>query len=80
VDVASLALNGAQVTALLEVVRQISEGTITKEAATLVITSAFPTIPEEVASRMADGAIAKPIEEPAPIETAPPTDNQEAQP
>jgi HK97 family phage portal protein len=85
VDVASLALNGAQVTALLEVTTQVAAGSITKEAATLVITSAFPTIPEETARRIADGALAIPESATHQPEAAPagdgeqPNDSQEDQ-
>jgi hypothetical protein len=85
VDVASLALNGAQVTALLEVTTQVAAGAITKEAATLVITSAFPTIPEATARQIADGALAIPAAATAqpdpspPGDVEPPTDSQEEQ-
>jgi HK97 family phage portal protein len=85
VDVASLALNGAQVTALLEVTTQVAAGAITKEAATLVITSAFPTIPENTARRIADGALAISASATHPPEASPageggqPTGNQEDQ-
>lgn len=62
VDMAATALNGAQVTALLEVIAQIGTGTLTKDAATAIITSAFPTIAESVAAKMVDGA-----ESPQPV-------------
>lgn len=55
-NMASTALNGAQVTALLEVLGQISAGTIDKDAAVALITSAFPTIAKELARTMVDGA------------------------
>lgn len=58
IDMAATALNGAQVTALLEVLRQISAGTITKETAATVITSAFPTIAADVAQQMVAGTSA----------------------
>lgn len=57
VDMAATALNGAQVTALLDVLTQIAAGTITKDSAVAVITSAFPTIAETVASKMVEGAV-----------------------
>jgi HK97 family phage portal protein len=53
---AATALNGAQVTALLSVLSQISAGTLDKDAAVALITSAFPTIAEEFARQMVDGA------------------------
>lgn len=52
---ASTALNGAQVTALLDVLNQIAAGTIDKDAAVALITAAFPTITEALASQMVDG-------------------------
>ena len=54
-DLAATALNGAQVTALLEVLGQIATGTIDKDAAVALITAAFPTITEALASQMVDG-------------------------
>ena len=53
---ASTALNGAQVTALLDVLAQISAGAIDPAAAVAIITSAFPTISEALAKQIADGA------------------------
>jgi hypothetical protein len=53
---AATALNGAQVTALLEVLAKISDGSLDKDAAVALITSAFPTIAEEFARQMVDGA------------------------
>jgi HK97 family phage portal protein len=52
---ASTALNGAQVAALLDVLNQIAAGTIDKDAAVALITAAFPTITEALASQMVDG-------------------------
>ena len=54
-DLAATALNGAQVTALLEVLNQIATGTIDKDAAVALITAAFPTITEALASQMVNG-------------------------
>jgi HK97 family phage portal protein len=54
-DLAATALNGAQVTALLEVLNQIAAGTIDKDAAVALITAAFPTITEALASQMVNG-------------------------
>ena len=50
-----MVLNGAQVTALLEVLNQIAAGTIDKDAAVALITAAFPTITEALASQMVNG-------------------------
>lgn len=55
-NLAATALNGAQVTALLEVLAKISDGTLDKDAAVALITSAFPTIAEEFALQMVNGA------------------------
>jgi hypothetical protein len=54
-DLAATALNGAQVTALLEILNQIAAGTIDKDAAVALITAAFPTITEALASQMVNG-------------------------
>jgi HK97 family phage portal protein len=55
-NLAATALNGAQVTALLEVLAKISDGSLDKDAAVALITSAFPTIAEDFARQMVDGA------------------------
>ena len=55
-NLAATALNGAQVTALLEVLAKISDGSLEKDAAVAIITSAFPTIAEDFARQMVDGA------------------------
>lgn len=55
-NLAATALNGAQVTALLEVLAKISDGTLDKDAAVALITSAFPTIADDFARQMVDGA------------------------
>lgn len=57
---AATALNGAQVTALLEILNQISAGTIDKDAAVALITAAFPTITDALASQMVNGTNAQP--------------------
>lgn len=71
VSLQAMALNGAQVTALLEVIAQIGAGTITADAAQAIITSAFPTIAESVAQQMVAGAN-KPAEPLPAVEPAPP--------
>jgi HK97 family phage portal protein len=63
-NLAATALNGAQVTALLEVLAKISDGSIDKEAAVALITSAFPTIAEDFARQMVDGANDAPPQSP----------------
>jgi HK97 family phage portal protein len=67
IDMAATALNGAQVSALLEVLQQIGLGTITKDTAATVITSAFPTIAADVARQMAEGAMAAPAPAAEPV-------------
>jgi len=59
-DLAATALNGAQVTALLEVLAQVSAGTLEKPAAVALITSAFPTVSPDLAQQMVDGSIPLP--------------------
>jgi HK97 family phage portal protein len=55
-NLAATALNGAQVTALLEVLAKISDGSLDADAAVALITSAFPTIAEDFARTMVAGA------------------------
>jgi len=55
-NLAATALNGAQVTALLEILAKISDGSLDRDAAVAIITSAFPTIAEDFARQMVDGA------------------------
>jgi hypothetical protein len=59
-DLAATALNGAQVTALLEVLAKVSAGVLEKTAAVALITSAFPTVSSDLAQQMVDGAIPLP--------------------
>lgn len=73
------ALNGAQVSALLEIVAQISEGLLTVEGAIAIMRVAFPTIDEAEARRIAEGAIAKPPE-PDPAAPAPGADGENPPP
>lgn len=56
VDLQATALNGAQVTALLEVLAQVSAGALEQDAAVALITSAFPTVSEDLARQMVAGA------------------------
>jgi lambda family phage portal protein len=51
INVAATALNGAQVTSLMDVVTQVGTGAMPKETAIAVINAAFPTMtPEQIAS------------------------------
>ena len=47
VDVASAALNGAQIASLLAIVGQLTAGTLPQESARATIKAAFPTMPDE---------------------------------
>lgn len=59
------ALNGAQVSSLLEIVAAVSTGTLTPEGAVALIVAAFPAISEEEAKRIVAGVNEK-TPEPAP--------------
>jgi hypothetical protein len=51
INVAATALNGAQVTSLMDVVTQVGTGAMPKETAIAVINAAFPTMtPEQIAA------------------------------
>jgi len=54
------ALNGAQVTALLQILASISSGTLDQQAAVALIASAFPSIPEAEAKAIVSGAVSVP--------------------
>lgn len=56
INMAATALNGAQVTALVDVLMQAGNGAIGPDAAIAVITSSFPTISEDKAREMVAGA------------------------
>lgn len=64
VDVQAAALNGAQVTALLEVIAQVSAGIIPSEPAIALLVAAFPGVIDEVEARKIIGKI--PVKPPAP--------------
>jgi hypothetical protein len=68
-SVADTALNGAQVTALVEMLAQISGGTLAPEAAVLVLVAAYPTIDEATARRIVAAQSAVVV--PAPPAPAP---------
>lgn len=66
------ALNGAQISSLLEIVGAVSAGTLTPEGAVALILAVFPGISEEEAKKIIGGAIEKPPEPaPAPVGGAP---------
>jgi hypothetical protein len=62
------ALNGAQVTALVAILVQVSEGTLDHDGAVALITSSFPTFDTASAGKIVDGVQAKP---PAPAKQPP---------
>ena len=55
-DIQKKAFNGAQVTALKDIVQAVSMGELTKEAAIDLIIVAFPDIGEDVARKMITSA------------------------
>lgn len=63
------ALNGAQVASLNAIVQSVASGMLPAEAAVLMITGAFPTIPEADAKAMIAAAAAFDPETPAPAAT-----------
>jgi HK97 family phage portal protein/HK97 family phage prohead protease len=65
-DLADQALNGAQVTALLEILAYVSDGRLDAAAAVSLILVAFPTVSEAEAQSIVSGA--KEITEPDTIE------------
>jgi hypothetical protein len=73
------ALNGAQISSLLEVVAAVSAGTLTPAGAIALILAAFPGISEEEAKKIVGGALEKPPE-PAPDPNAPPPPAGDAPP
>ena len=52
IDVAKSALNGAQITSLVDVVAKIKEGMLTPQQALAVVLSSFPTINEQEARKI----------------------------
>ena len=54
IDVASTALNGAQVTSMVEVINQIGAGAIPKESGKAIISAAFPTMSEGLVNSIVD--------------------------
>jgi len=68
VDVAATALNGAQVTSLLEIVTQASQGLITIDTAKALVAAAFPMLSQQTV----DAIFARMIIAPAPAPTPAP--------
>lgn len=66
VDVQTLALNGAQVTALQTIVQSVADGTVPAESAIVILQVAFPTIAPDVARAIINPVV--PRSEPAPIQ------------
>lgn len=64
-DVQSLALNGSQVTSLLEIVAMYSRGELTLTSATGIITAAFPALSPAVVGNILNVAGANPADEPS---------------
>mgnify|MGYP003645313005 CR=1 FL=1 len=63
---AATALNGAQVSSLLTILEQVALGAITADAAVVLIGVAFPTVNEEQARRIVEGASAAEVDPDAP--------------
>jgi len=83
-DVQAQALNGAQIASLLEVVQAVQGGDLAPDAARIVITQSFPTIPPDEISQMIAAATAfkpKQIEapQPPPAQNMPPQTAPDAQ-
>lgn len=65
--VADQALNGAQVSSLLDILRAVSEGLLTVEGAVTTILAAFPFIDEEEARRIVGGVNEAPAAPAEPV-------------
>jgi hypothetical protein len=65
-DVQAQALNGAQVTSLVDVVKSVTAGELPRETAAEIIQAAFPTLTPEAIGRMIDplSAFSRPPSEP----------------
>lgn len=66
VDVAATALNGAQVTSLLEIVTQASQGLITIDTAKALVAAAFPMLSQQTVDAIFARMIIAPTPAPAP--------------
>jgi len=56
-NVAATALNGAQITSLVEIITQVGTGAMTKDTARAVLASAFPTMSSEAVAAIVDPII-----------------------
>jgi hypothetical protein len=54
IDVAATALNGAQVTSLVDVITQVGTGAMPKETSKAIIAAAFPTMSVELVNKIID--------------------------
>jgi len=54
VNVAATALNGAQVTSLVEILSQVAAGAMPKDSAKAVIAASFPTLPQQLVAAIID--------------------------
>lgn len=74
-EVQALALNGAQIASLVEIIQAVSAGTLAPDAAIEILVNAFPAIPLESIQRMV--AAASSLQLPASVDnTQPPPTNQ----
>ena len=73
------AMNGAQVSSLVEVATKVAEGVLPKGAAKAILTAAFPTITPPQADDIIDGIELLPPPEPAPMPSGPPRGESESQ-
>lgn len=55
-DVQGEAMNGAQVASMVEVISAVSDGKLPKEAASIILQSAFPTLKQESIKKAVDAA------------------------
>lgn len=69
-DVAKQALNGAQVTSLMEILTQVSAKTLAPEAAIIAVQVAFPTVDSALAKQMVTSASSLKPPEPPPAKTS----------
>lgn len=72
-DVQASAMNGAQVTALADIVQKVADGTLPADAARPLILGAFPMFPETLIDSMISAADKfEPPKKPAPVVVPPP--------
>jgi HK97 family phage portal protein len=82
-SVAETAMNGAQVTSLVEIVQSVAEGTLPADSAIAMLLIAFPTISEEEARALIEPAAAStptqapPPPAPVPSDSTPPPEPEQ---